>query len=91
MHSGVAHDVYMERVPLDVPNGGQQCKYDDINVHDVVMSEIPWLRAVVDGKSLLYECLILIPTLNPFSSPKHTPQPPPKQPFVTSTMVENTP
>ena len=21
-HSGVAHDVYMERVPLDVPNGG---------------------------------------------------------------------
>jgi hypothetical protein len=30
----------MERVPLDVPNGGRQCKYDYINDHDVVMSEI---------------------------------------------------
>ena len=47
----------MERVPLDVPNGGQQCKYDDINVHDVVMSEIAWLGAVVDGNNLLYSSL----------------------------------
>jgi hypothetical protein len=31
----------MELVPLDVPNGGRRCEYDDINVHDVVMSEIP--------------------------------------------------
>jgi hypothetical protein len=54
--------MYMERVPLDVPNGGQQCKYDDINVHDVVMSKIPWLCAVVDGNNLLYGSLILIPT-----------------------------
>jgi hypothetical protein len=45
-----------------VPNGGQQCKYVDINVHDVVMSEIPWLRAVVDGNNLLYGSLILIAT-----------------------------
>jgi hypothetical protein len=47
---------------LDVPNGGQQCKYDDINDHDVVMSEIPWLCAVVDGSTLLYGSLKLIPT-----------------------------
>jgi hypothetical protein len=38
MHSGVDHDVWMERVPLDVLNGGQQCEYDDINVRDVIMS-----------------------------------------------------
>jgi hypothetical protein len=81
----------MERVPLDVPNGGRQCKFEDINVHDVFMSEIPWLRAVVDGNNIPYDSQILNPTLNPFSSPKHTPQPPPKQPFVTSTMAENTP
>ena len=46
-HSGVAHDIWMERVPLDVPYGGQWCEYDDINVHDVVMSEIPWLCPTV--------------------------------------------
>ncbi len=47
---------------MDVPNGGQQCKYDDVNVHDVVMSEIPWLHAVVNGNNLLYGSLILNPT-----------------------------
>jgi hypothetical protein len=26
-----------------VPNGGRRCEYDDINFHDVVMLEIPWL------------------------------------------------
>jgi hypothetical protein len=55
------------------------------------MSKIPWLRAVVDGNNIPYDSLILNPTLNPFSSPKHTPQPPPKQPFVTSMMAKNTP
>jgi len=39
MHIGIAHYVKMEHVPLDVPNGGQWCEYDDINDHDVVMSE----------------------------------------------------
>ncbi len=67
----------MERVFLDVPNGGQQCKYDDINVHDVVMSEIPWLYMVVDGSTLHHGCFIWNPMLNPSSLPKHTSQPPP--------------
>ena len=48
----------MERVPLDVPNGGGQCEYNDINDHDVVMLEIPWLWAVVDGSTLPYGGLI---------------------------------
>jgi len=62
----------MERVPLDVPNGGRQCEYDDINVHDVVMSEIPWLCVVVDGSNLAYSSLLLLnPTLNPFSTLSH--------------------
>jgi hypothetical protein len=52
----------MERVPLDVPNGGRLCEYNDINDHDVVMSEIPWLYTVVDGSTLPYDNLILIPT-----------------------------
>ncbi len=38
----------MRRVPLDVSNGGRQCEYDDINVHDVVMPKIPWLCAAVE-------------------------------------------
>ncbi len=38
----VNHDVWMERMPLDGPNGGHWCEYNDINVYDVVMSEIPW-------------------------------------------------
>jgi len=25
-HSGIAHDVYMERVPLDMRNGGRRCE-----------------------------------------------------------------
>jgi len=62
-----------------------------MNVHDVVMSEIPWLCTVVDGSTLAYGTLLLNPMLNPFLSPKHTPQTFPQQPFVTSTMVENTP
>ena len=72
-----------------MPNGGRWCEYNDINVHDVVMSEIPWLHAVVDGSNLPYGSLILNPTLKPFSLPKHTPQTPPKQPSVTLTMVQN--
>jgi len=48
----------MKIVPLDVPNGGQQCEYDDINVHDAVMSEIPWLCTVVDGNNLAYSSLL---------------------------------
>jgi hypothetical protein len=54
----------MERVPLplDAPNGGRQCGYNDTNDHDVVMSEIPWLCAVVDGSTLPYSRLILNPT-----------------------------
>ncbi len=52
----------MERVPLDVPYGGQRCEYDDINVYDVVMLEIPWLSVVVDGRTLPYGSLILNPT-----------------------------
>ena len=36
----------MERVPLDGPNGGQQCEYNNINVNDVVMSEFHCLSAV---------------------------------------------
>jgi hypothetical protein len=56
---------------LDVPNGGRQCEYDDINVHDVVMSEKPWLCAVVDGSKLTYSSLLLNPTLNPFSTLSH--------------------
>ena len=65
------------------------CEYDDIDVLDVVMLEIPWLRAAVNGSNLPYGSSILNPTLNPFSSPKHTPQLPPKQQFVTSSMVQN--
>ena len=61
-HIGVAHDVYMERVPLDMRNGGRRCEYNDINDHDVVMSEIPWLCAVVDGSTSPYGSLILNPT-----------------------------
>jgi hypothetical protein len=52
----------MERVPLDVPNGGRRSEYNDINDHDVIMSEIPWLWAVVDGSTLPYGSQILIPT-----------------------------
>jgi hypothetical protein len=51
----------MEQVPLDVPNGGRRCEYNDINDHDVDMSEIPWLCAVVDGSTLPYGSLLLIP------------------------------
>jgi hypothetical protein len=57
-HSGVAHDAYMERLPLDMQNEGRRCEYNDINDHDVVMSEIPWLCAVVDGSTLPYSILI---------------------------------
>ena len=32
----------MERMPLDGPNRGHWCEYNDTNVYDVVMSEIPW-------------------------------------------------
>ncbi len=67
----------MEHVPLDVPNGGQRCEYYDINAHVVVMLEIPWLHTVVDGSTLPHGSLILNPMWNPFSLPKHTPQPPP--------------
>jgi hypothetical protein len=52
----------MERVPLDMQNGGRRCEYNDINDHDVVMSEIPWLCAVVDGSTSPYGSLILDPT-----------------------------
>jgi hypothetical protein len=61
----------MELVPLDVPNGGRQCEYAGINVHDVVMLETPWLCAVVDGSNLAYSSLLLNPTLNPFSTLSH--------------------
>jgi hypothetical protein len=61
-HSGVAHDVYMEQVPLDMQNRGQQCEYNDINDNDVVMSVIPWLCTVVDGSTLPHGSLILNPT-----------------------------
>jgi hypothetical protein len=54
--------MYMERVPLDKRNGGRRCEYNDINDHDVVMSEIPWLCTVVDGSTLPYASLILNPT-----------------------------
>ncbi len=56
-HSNVNHDVWMECVPLDLLNGGRLCKYDDINVHDVIMLEIPWLCAVVVGSTALYGVL----------------------------------
>jgi hypothetical protein len=58
-HGGVTHDIWMERVPLDVPYGGRRCEYDDINVHDVVMLETPWLCAVVDGSTLSFGSLKL--------------------------------
>ncbi len=63
--------MYMELMQLDVPKGGRQCEYDDINVHDVVMSEIPWLCAAVDGSNLAYSSLLINPTLNPFSTLSH--------------------
>jgi hypothetical protein len=47
---------------LDVPNGGRQCEYNNINDHDVVMSEIPWLCAVVNGSTLPHGRLVLNPT-----------------------------
>ena len=72
-----------------MPNGGQQFEYDHINVHDVVMSEIPWLCTVVDGSTLAYGTLLVNPMLNPFLLSKHTPQTTPQQPCVTSTMAEN--
>ena len=69
----------MERIPLDVPKWGQQwCEYGDIDVHDAVMLEIPWLCVVVDGSPLAYGIFLLNPTLlNPFLLPKHMPQTPP--------------
>ena len=41
----------MERVPLDVPNGGRQCAYNNINVFDVVVPEIPWFVSGVAGST----------------------------------------
>jgi hypothetical protein len=38
--------------------GWSACPYNVINDHDVVMSEIPWLCAVVDGSTLPYGRLI---------------------------------
>jgi len=68
----------MECMPLDVPKWGRRCEYGDINVHDVVMLEIPWLCVVADGSILAYGIFLLNPTLlNPFTLPKHTPQTPP--------------
>jgi len=81
----------MELVPLDVPNGGRQCEYDDINVHDVIMSEIPWLCAVADGSNLAYSNLLLNPMLTLFSTLSHRRINTHNPQFVTSTMVKNTP
>jgi hypothetical protein len=39
---------------LDVPNGGGQCEYNDINVHDVVVPEIPWFVSGVAGSTVFY-------------------------------------
>ncbi len=63
----------MECMPLDVLNRGQQCEYNGINVHDVIMLEISWLCMVVDGSTLPCGSFILSPTLNPFLSPKQHP------------------
>jgi hypothetical protein len=60
----------MERVPLDVPNGGQRFEYDNINVHDVVMLEIPWLCKVVDERTVKP---FLIPTLHNHNHPTQQP------------------
>ena len=91
-HSGVAHDVYMEQVPLDMRNGGRWCEYNDINDHDFVMSEIPWFCTVVDGSTLPNGSFVYIKSyVKPFLIAKTHPTPTntPQQPFVTSTMVEN--
>jgi hypothetical protein len=61
----------MERVPLDGPNGGRQCEYDDINVSDVVMLEIPWLVSGVVGSTLSYGSLILIFLVAKTTPPNH--------------------
>jgi hypothetical protein len=41
-HSSIAHDVSIEHKPSAVTNWDQELEHDDIKVHDVVMSEIPW-------------------------------------------------
>ncbi len=61
-------------MPLHVPNGGRKCEYNDINVHDIIISKIPWLCMVVEGSTLPCSGLIFNPTWNPFLLPKHTPQ-----------------
>ncbi len=38
---------------MDVPKGSRWCEYNDINVHNVIMSKIPWLRMVVDESNLV--------------------------------------
>ena len=39
---------------MDVPNGGGQCAYNNINVFDVVMPEIPWFVSGVAGSTIFY-------------------------------------
>ena len=51
----------MERVPLNLPNGGRQRECDTINVNDFVMLEIPWLITGAVGSTLPYSGLRLIP------------------------------
>jgi hypothetical protein len=51
----------IDHVPLDGPNGGRQSEYDDINVNDVVISEIPWFVSGAAGQTLPDSSLILIP------------------------------
>jgi hypothetical protein len=53
-HSNVAHDVRLERAPSAVTNRDQEPEHDDIKVHDVVMSKIPWFVWCVDGTTIFY-------------------------------------
>ncbi len=78
----------MEWVLLDVPNGGQQCKYQDINVHDVVMSELPWLHGC-GWKYLTPRLLHMKSYVKPFLVVKTHLTTTPQPPFVPSMMVKN--
>ena len=58
----------MDHMPLDGPNGGQQCEYNAINVYDFIISKIPWFLRGAVRSTFPDGSLIIIPTRNPFSS-----------------------
>ena len=71
----------MERVLLLVPNRGQQCEYNNINVHDGYVRlwmEVPYPTVAL--YEILHETLFHC---------QNTPHNQPPSPFVKSTVVKN--